>query len=342
MRVLVTGNRGYIGAVLTSYLKERSYEVVGLDVDYYNGCEITDIVPPDKQIIKDIREVTKKDLSGIDYIIHLAALSNDPLGELSPSLTEEINLGGTIRLAEAAKEIGIKRFVYASSQSMYGISETDDELDEEDSDKNPVTSYAKTKWDAELFLRSIADSDFLVACFRPSTVFGFSPKLRCDIVYNYFVACAYTTGKIEVKSDGTPWRPVIHVEDVCSAFLAGIEAPRDLVAGQSFNVGILGGNYTVRELAEAAIQVVPSSEVIFTGEHSDQRTYRVSFKKINTVLNEYFKPKWDLLSGGQDMIANFKSIGFNEKIFRGSKCNRLSHLHDLIETGKLSRQLTRI
>ena len=197
------------------------------------------------------------DFTGIDAVIHLAALSNDPLGELDPRLTEEINFKGTLRVAELAKQAKVKRFVYASSQSMYGVADTSHELAEDEAGPYGVTAYARTKWDAELALKKMSSPNFAVVCFRPSTVFGASPRLRCDIVFNNLVACAYTTGKIEIKTDGTPWRPVVHIKDVSNAFIAGLEAPLELVMGESFNVGIPNGNYTVRDLAEAAQRSVP-------------------------------------------------------------------------------------
>ena len=278
-------------------------------------------------------------MQGIDAVIHLAALSNDPLGELAPNLTEEINLQGTLKLARLAKESGVSRFVYASSQSMYGVSETDDELDEENSKKYPLTAYASAKWDAEVQLKKMANSKFVVTCFRPSTVFGASPKLRCDIVFNNFVACAYTTGKIEVKSDGTPWRPVVHVRDVSQAFIAGLEAPESLVANQSFNVGIPNGNFTVRDLAEAAQRSVPGSDLVFTNEHTDSRTYKVSFTKVLTVLRDYFKPEWDLDRGGKELVEFFNRVGFTEEHFRGRTCNRLKQLEYLMRSDSLTSDL---
>ena len=206
-------------------LSEHSYDIVGFDTDYYRGTDLYSVERSYRKITRDIRSVSPEDVQGVEAVVHLAGLSNDPLGELAPNLTEDINLRGTLQLARLAREAGVKRFVYASSQSMYGISNTDDELDEDDSDKNPLTAYARTKWDAELQLKELANENFTIVCFRPSTVFGASPRLRCDIVFNNLVACAYTTGKIEIKSDGTPWRPVVHVRDVSSAFLAGLEAP---------------------------------------------------------------------------------------------------------------------
>jgi nucleoside-diphosphate-sugar epimerase len=339
MNVLVTGNQGYIGSVLTEVLLDKGYRVTGLDTGYFTGIAKSK-GKPGKQITKDIRKVVAEDLKGIDAIIHLAALSNDPLGEFDPSLTDNINYKATISLAKLAKKMGVKRFVYASSQSMYGISDTDEELDEDNSNKNAITAYAKTKWQAEQELKLLGSDEFVVSCFRPSTVFGASPKLRSDIVFNNLVACAFTTGNIEIKSDGTPWRPVVHVKDVCSAFIAGLEAPADLIANESFNVGIPNGNFTVRELAEAAQRAVPGSTLHFTGEHGkDARTYRVSFKKILTVLKDYFKPEWDLDRGGKELVELFKETGFAEKDFRGRKTNRLAQLKHLLDKNRLDKNL---
>jgi nucleoside-diphosphate-sugar epimerase len=327
MKILVTGNLGYIGSVLVPILQKNGHEVIGYDIGYYKDCLLYDDKTEIKQITKDIRDVSSEDVTGIDAIIHLAALSNDPLGELSPGLTEEINLGGTLKIAELAKIAGVKRFIYSSSQSMYGISTFQGELDEHDSEKNPITSYAITKWDAELALNKLQTPEFIVTSFRPSTVFGASPRLRCDIVFNNLVACAYTTGKIEIKSDGTPNRPVVHVKDVCAAYLAGINAPAELVAGRAFNVGIPNGNFTVRQLAEAAQRSVPGSELTFTGEHgNDARTYRVSFNRILTELKDYFNPEWDLDKGGKELVELFNKVNFKEEDFRGKKTTRLMQL----------------
>ena len=340
MNVLVTGNKGYIGTVLTEMLLARAYNVSGYDIDYYNGCEIYEFNQPIKQVKKDIRDVSAGDLEGIDAVIHLAALSNDPLGQIGQSLTVDINLKGTLKLANYAKNAGVKRFIYASSQSMYGISKTDDDLDEDNSVKNPLTIYAKTKWEAECELKKLNSTDFTVVCFRPSTVFGASPRLRCDIVFNNLVACAYTTGRIEIKSDGTPWRPVVHIRDVARAFIAGLEAPAHLVSGQSFNVGIRNGNFTIRELAEAAQRIIPGSTLMFTGEHGpDSRTYKISFKKIFDLLNEYYKPEWDLDRGGKELIQFFKKINFTEEEFKGRACNRLKQINYLIKEKKLNKNL---
>lgn len=340
-RILVTGNQGYIGTVLTDLLINKGYEIIGLDTNFYEPISALPKTAKEiTQIKKDIRAVDKKDIKNIDAIIHLAALSNDPIGEFDPKLTNDINFESTIKLAKLAKQHGIKRFIYASSQSMYGISKLNEELDEDNSQKNAVTVYAKTKWKAELELRQLSDSNFIVVCFRPSTVFGVSPKLRCDIVFNNLVACAYTMGKIEIKSDGTPWRPVVHIRDVCSAFIAGLKAPEKLINNESFNVGIENGNFTVRDLAEAAQRAVPGSSLVFTGEHGkDSRTYKVSFKKILSTLRDYFKPEWDLNNGGKELVEFFKKINFNEEMFRGRLCNRLSQIKYLMENKRIDNNL---
>jgi len=336
MNILVTGNKGYIGSILTQILIEKGYSVRGFDTNYYEGIEKNKAESEINQIFKDIRDVSKDDLKNIDSVIHLAALSNDPLGEFNPKLTYNINFNATIKLAKLAKQAGIKRFIYASSQSMYGISKINNELDEDNSQKNPITAYAKTKWDAECELKKLGSNDFTVVCFRPSTVFGVSPKLRCDSVFNNLVACAYTTGKIEIKSDGTPWRPVVHIRDVCNAFIAGLEAPKELVSKQSFNIGIKNGNYTIKDLAETAQKVVGGCSLVFTGEHGhDSRTYKVSFKKILSVLKDYYKPEWNLISGGKELVEFFKRINFTDEMFRGRLCNRLPQLKYLVDINKL-------
>jgi len=330
MRILLTGDRGYVGTVLSSVLIEKGYDVVGYDIGYFTDNLLTEEDHDYPKITKDIRDLEVIDLQDIDAVIHLAGLSNDPLGEFSPRLTQEINYQGTINLVEKAKQAGIKRIVYASSQSMYGVSETDDELDEDNSLKNPVSAYAIAKWDAEQKINQMSSDDLVITSFRPSTVFGASPRLRCDIVFNNLVACAYTTGKIEIMSDGSPWRPVVHVRDVCSAFIAGLEAPKSIISGRAFNVGILDGNYTVRDLAEAAQRSVPGSELTYTGEHgADARTYKVSFKRILSDLKDYYKPEWNLDKGGEELVEFFRKVQFNESQFRGSKCVRLQQLLSL-------------
>ena len=340
MKILVTGCKGYIGTVLMPLLKEKNLDASGIDSCFFDECNLSKIKEDYKFKKIDIRDLTIENLKNIDGVIHLAGLSNDPLGELNPSLTYDINYKATVRLAKLAKEANVKRFVYASSQSMYGISNTKDELEEDNSEKNPITSYAKTKWDSECEIKKLSDQNFTVVCFRPSTVFGVSPRLRCDIVFNNLVACAYTTGIIEIKSDGTPWRPVIHVKDVSQAFIAGLLAPKEIVNCRSYNIGLPNGNFTVRQLAEAASKAVPNSKLIFTGEHGkDSRSYKVCFDRILNELSDWYKPKWTLEKGGIELVNYFKEIKFNESDFRGKKTNRLSQLQYLENQNKLNQEL---
>jgi nucleoside-diphosphate-sugar epimerase len=338
--ILVTGNLGYIGSVLTTHLAEAGHSVAGLDAGFF--CECVVGAPPVDvpQVVKDIRDIEASDFSGFDGVIHLAALSNDPLGEFDPALTDTINLGGTIRAAELAKQAGVRRFVFASSQSMYGVSATDAELDEDTSDKKPVTAYARTKWEAEQAIMKLASPTFVVVAFRPSTVFGASPRPRSDIVFNNLVGCAFTRGRIEIKSDGTPWRPVVHVRDVCQAFMAGLIAPEAVVQGRAFNVGIPNGNFTVRDLAEAASRAMPDCSLTFTGEHGkDSRSYRVSFRRILTELEPWFRPAWDLDRGGEELVQFFHNTGFTEQDYLGRKTIRLEQLKHLVATGALTSDL---
>ena len=340
MKILVTGNKGYIGSVLMPMLMKKGYDIKGFDIGYFEDCLLHPVEENYPHVRKDIRDIEKVDVEGLDAVIHLAALSNDPLGDLTPGITEDINYGGTLRIAEISKNSGVKRFIYASSQSMYGISEIDEELDEDQSKKNAQTAYARTKWEAECELNRMNSEDFQVVSFRPSTVFGASPRLRCDIVFNNLMAWAYTKGRIEIKSDGTPWRPVVHVQDVCAAFIAGLEAPYKLVSGRAFNVWIPNGNFTVKDLAVAAQKSVPDSTLVFTGEHgSDSRTYRVGFKRILSKLRDYYKPKWNLEKGGKELVDYFKKVELNEENFLGPTCNRLKQIDYLIEEDKLNDKL---
>lgn len=338
-KVLVTGDKGYIGSVLTERLHLLGYEVYGIDTCYYEENLIAPAFNSYQSVRKDIRSINDADLKNIDAIIHLAALSNDPLGDFSPVLTDSINRDASVNLAMMAKKAGVKRFIYSSSQSMYGIADGTDEL-KEDGSKSPLTAYARTKWEAEQSLMALANENFTVVAFRPSTVFGFSPRLRTDVVFNNLLGCGYTTGKIEIKSDGSPWRPVIHIHDVGSAFIAGLIAPAELIQQQAFNVGIKGVNYRVKDMADCAGKLVPDCEVIYTGEHgSDARTYKVCFDKINLQLGDYYNPTWDLFSGGQDMLDKFTKYGFSEEQFYGRATNRLLQLKYLSGSNRINEQL---
>lgn len=337
--IMVTGNLGYIGSTMVPILTDSGYEVVGYDVGYYEDCYLC-LAPQKlkKQIKKDLRDVTMEDLEGVECVLHLAGLSNDPLGELNPTLTEEINFKATIRLAECAKAAGIKRFIYTSSQSIYGISDTSREVDEE-GEKNPLTSYARTKWKSECELRTMCTDDFLITYLRPATAYGASPNLRTDIVFNQFVAYAYTNKLIEIKSDGSPWRPMTHIRDIAAAFMACLEAPDELIKNQAFNVGTADNNFTVRQLAEAAQQCVKGTELTFTGEHTDSRSYRVSSNKILTILKDYYKPQGDTQKGADELMKFYQSVDFDHETFNSYKCTRLKCLKKRISEGTLDGEL---
>ncbi len=337
--ILVTGNLGYIGSVLTEELKSIGYNVVGFDIGYFKDCLIAKETNPHKQIIKDLRDIDKYDLDVIDGIIHLAGLSNDPLGELEKNITNNINYLATMKFANLAKQLGIKRFVYASTQSLYGISNSNEELDEDLSKKNPITEYAKSKWLAEIELNKLNSNDFNVCSFRPSTVFGKSPRLRCDIVYNNFVASAFTSKKILIKSDGSPFRPVIHIKDVCMALIAGLKAPSELIAGKSFNVGIMNGNYSIKELATTVQKIIPDCDIQFMNEENDPRTYKVSFNKILNELKDFYKPTMSLVEGAHELIDFFKEINFTKDQFLGSQTNRIKKIEELMINNVINNKL---
>jgi nucleoside-diphosphate-sugar epimerase len=337
--IMVTGNLGYIGSTMVPVLIQAGYGVTGYDIGYYEDCYLTEekqhLVA---QIKKDIRDVVPEDLAGIDCVIHLAGLSNDPLGEFNASLTDDINFKATVRFAECSKKAGVKRFLYTSSQSVYGISDTSKEVDE-DGLKDPITAYAKTKWQSECELKNLCSDDFVIAYLRPATAYGASPNLRTDIVFNAFVAYAFTNKLIEIKSDGTPWRPMTHIRDIVAAFIACIEAPSELICNQVFNVGTGNNNYTVRQLAEAARNCVPDTKLTFTGEHTDPRSYRVSSKKILTILKDYYKPQWNIEKGAVELMKFYDNVQFDIPTFNGYKCVRLKALKRRIEDGSLDENL---
>jgi nucleoside-diphosphate-sugar epimerase len=337
--IMVTGNLGYIGSTMVPVLIDSGYEVVGYDIGYYEDCYLVETKQAlKKQVKKDVRDVEAEDLEGIDCIIHLAGLSNDPLGEFNASLTEDINYKSTIRMAECAKKAGVKRFVYASSQSVYGVSDTGKDVDETGM-TNPITAYAKSKWQSECELKKLCSDDFVVTYLRPATAYGASPNLRTDIVFNAFVAYAFTNKLIEIKSDGTPWRPMTHIRDIIAGFIACIEAPVKLVQNQVFNVGTTDNNYTVRQLAEAAQKCVPGTELIFTGEHTDPRSYRVTSANILTTLKDYYKPRWNIEKGAEDLMDFYKNVNFDLETFNGYKCTRLKALKKRIADGTLDDNL---
>lgn len=340
MKILVTGDKGYIGSRLVEFLENKKFNFCGIDNDYFEDCTFKTFTQKRyNHIKKDIRELESKDIKGFNCVIHLAALSNDPLGELSHKLTEEINYEATINLAELSKKNGVSRFIYLSTQSIYGISDNSFEVAEEDK-KNPITSYAITKWKSEIKLKKLCDENFTIVFLRPSTVFGKSPRLRCDIIYNNFIASAIARNKIEILSNGKPWRPIIHVDDVCLTILTCINIDKDKISGQAFNIGIMNENYTVSEIANFASMATNNTKIIYSkNPSSDERSYKVSFNKIYDVFNTQYKPKFDLILGGAQLVTFLKENNFNVDDFNGELFNRLRKLKNLIDRKKINHHL---
>ncbi len=311
--------------------------MVGLDSDLYERCTYGDGLPNIHFIKRDIREVSPKELSGFDAVIHLAGLSNDPLGDLNPSLTYEINHTASVRLANLAKRAGIERFIFSSSCSTYGAA--GENLVGEEAEFNPVTPYGESKVLVEKDVSKLADSDFSPTFLRNATAYGVSPRLRFDLVLNNLVAWAFTTGLVYLKSDGTPWRPIVHIEDISRAFIAALNAPRDVIHNQAFNVGINEENYRIRELADIVKETVPNCRIEFAeGAGPDKRCYRVDFSKISTKLPG-FKPKWNAKKGAQELYAAYVDNGLKLEEFEGPKYRRLDHIKELIATGYLDEKL---
>lgn len=337
MRVLVTGHKGYIGTVLVPLLLEQGHDVAGLDTDLFERCTFTGVIPAIKDIHKDVRDVEKHDLEGFDAIIHLAGLSNDPLGDYQPELTEKINEKASVRLAEIAKSAGVTRFLFASSCSTYGAGGSD--FLTEEASFNPVTPYGTSKVKVEAALGYLADADFSPTYLRASTAYGVSPRLRFDLVINNLTAWAFTTGQVYLKSDGTPWRPVVHVEDVARAYVAALQAPRDLIHNNAFNVGVSTENYQMRELAEIVKDIVPHCEITYAPDAApDKRCYRVDCNKIARTLHG-FKPQWTARQGVEQLYAEYKKVGLTLEDFEGPKYKRIAHVKELIHQEKLNHEL---
>ncbi len=339
MRVMVTGHKGYIGTVLVPMLLEKGHEVVGFDSDLYAHCTFGEGIVDVPEILKDVRDAEPADLDGIDAVMHLAGLSNDPLGDLNPTLTYEINHQASVRLAELAKKAGVKRFIFSSSCSNYGAA-GDDPIDE-GADFNPVTPYGESKVLVERDLVRMADDNFSPILLRNSTAYGVSPRLRFDLVLNNLVAWAFTTGKVFLKSDGSPWRPIVHIEDISRAFVAVLEAPIETVHNEAFNVGRSDQNFRIRELAEIVKDTVPNCEVGFADDAGpDKRNYRVDCSKILAVVPD-FKPVWDARKGAQELYEAYKTHGISLDEFEGPKYKRIDHIRMLIAEGHLDNALRR-
>ena len=338
MKVLITGNKGYIGTVLSKALLAQRVEVVGLDTGYYDGCNFLDDSCRIRQIAKDIRNVSKDDLRGINAVIHLAALSNDPMGELNPRLTSEINHLASVRLASLTRDCGVRRFIFSSSCSVYGKSGA--QMIDENGRLSPSTEYAKSKVAAERDIAGLANGVFSPVFLRNATVYGISPMLRVDLVVNNLSGWAHTTKEIRVMSDGSPWRPLIHIQDLCRAFLSVLRAPREKVHNQIFNVGQEGGNYRVRDIVETVKKVLPGCKIEYTGEHGpDTRTYRVDFSKFNAVFEGCFKSSWDIGKGVYEILDNYKKSQFQKSEFLGDKFTRLKRIEKLLREGRVDKDL---
>ena len=338
MNVLVTGHAGYIGAVLVPMLLEAKHEVTGLDTDFFAGCDFNGGLADVPAIHKDLRDVTATDLKGFDAVIHLAALSNDPLSDLNPECTYEINHRASVRLAQLAKIAGVPRFLFSSSCSLYGLSAGADFLTE-DASFNPVTPYGESKVLVERDVSRLADENFSPTYLRNSTAYGVSPRLRADLVVNNLVGFASTTGEVLIASDGTPWRPLVHVEDICRAFLATLHAPRELVHNQAFNVGQTKENYQIRDIAAMVEEIVPGSRVKYAeGGGPDLRCYRVNCDKIARILPE-FRPQWTVRRGTEQLYAAYKEHGLTVEEFTGTRYIRIKHLRSLLASSRLDPTL---
>jgi nucleoside-diphosphate-sugar epimerase len=337
MRVLVTGHNGYIGSVLAPIVAAAGHEVVGLDTFFYRGCDFGADDRTIDEVALDIRDVTPGDVAGVDAIVHLAALSNDPLGDLDRSLTLQVNLEGTLRLARAARDAGVRRFVFASSCSMYGAAGTDEALDEQ-APLHPLTAYAESKVRAEEGLFDLAGHDFAPVSMRNGTAFGVSPRLRLDIVLNNLAAWAHTTGRIRLLSAGTSWRPMVHIRDIAKTSLTLLEAPEELIRGEAFNVGTNAQNYLVRELADIVASVTGCEVEIAEGSSADQRSYRVDFSKLASTFPD-LQLDWNAQRGAEELSDAYASRGLSWDEFDGGRYTRLRRLLSLRADGKLDGDL---
>jgi nucleoside-diphosphate-sugar epimerase len=338
MKILVAGDRGYIGAVLVPYLRAAGHTVDGLDLGLYEGC---DLGPGPEDVSSrariDLREVESRHCAGYDAVVCLAALSNDPVGHLNPAATYSINLDGTVRLGQAAKSSGVERFLFASSCSLYGAAGS--AAVTEEAELSPVTPYGETKAMAEEELSRLADDSFSPTYLRNATAYGFSPRLRLDIVVNNLTAVAMTTGKVCLESDGSPWRPLVHVEDICRAFLAMLEAPRELVHNEAFNVGRAEDNVQVRDIAELVREAVSGSQVTFAAAAGpDLRNYRVDFSKLTSVFPE-LQLRWSVPAGVGELVRAYTDYGFSHEDFVSSRFVRLRRIQELLSAGVIDDML---
>lgn len=339
MKVLLTGHKGYIGSVLTPLLLEQGHDVTGFDSDIYRACTFAGHLVEIPEIDKDIRDAVVDDLRGFDAIIHLAGLSNDPLGDYRPQLTDEINCKASIHLAELAKKARVGRFLYASSCSTYGAAGAN--FLDETAQFNPVTPYSVSKVDVERGVSRMADETFSPTFMRASTAYGLSPRLRFDLVLNNLTAWAFTTGQVYLKSDGSPWRPIVHVEDIAAAYIAAMTSDRSIVHNKAFNVGLTTENYQMREIADIVSSIVPNSRVDYApGAGPDTRCYRVDCNYIARRLHN-FKPQWTAHRGVEQLYDAFCRSGLTLDDFEGERFKRIAHVKKLIRERELGEDLRR-
>ena len=336
MHILVAGDRGYLGAVVVPFLRQAGHHVVGLDAGWYDGCGFGPPAAGYVQRTGDIRDVRIEDLRGFDAVVNLAAVSNDPVGHLNPEATYSVNAHGAVHLGRVAKAVGVQRYLFSSSCSLYGAA--GDEPVTEDAEFNPVTPYGHSKVMAEAGLTELADDDFSPTYLRNATAYGSSPRLRADIVVNNLTGVAFTRGEVRLQSDGTPWRPLVHAEDIARAFLAALEAPREAVHNLAFNVGRDEDVVQIRDIAEQVSQVLNAPVTFASGAGPDKRDYRVDFGRIGQLLPA-FKPEWTVASGIGELVRDMRDYGLTAEDFDGPRFVRLLKIRELLAEGRLDEQL---